>query len=111
LDRGDASFSSMSADIERARADELFELRVALRRAILSHPAIVGRALVVACALLAAGVTPAQLSAATYAEYQPRSDNHDDASRAGNRRIEIVIVPDLSSLPGTEEIERAIEGG
>jgi chemotaxis protein MotB len=30
--------------------------------------------------------------------------------RASNRRIEIVVVPDLSSLPGFQELNRASRG-
>jgi chemotaxis protein MotB len=66
-----------------------------------------GRALVVVHTLLAAGVAPTQLSAASFSQFKPREEKHDDASRAKNRRIEIVVVPDLSGLPGNDELERA----
>lgn len=69
-----------------------------------------GRSLVVVHALLAAGMAPTQLSAASYSEYKPRAANSDDQSRAKNRRIEIVVVPDLSQLPGVHELERAAQG-
>ncbi len=65
-----------------------------------------GRALVVVHALVAAGVRPEQLSAASFAEYQPRASNGDEDGRAKNRRIEITVVPDLSGLPGNDELER-----
>ena len=65
-----------------------------------------GRALVVVHTLLDAGVASPQLSAASYSEFKPRQPNRDDASRAKNRRIEIVVMPDLSTLPGSEELER-----
>lgn len=65
-----------------------------------------GRALVVVHALLGAGVAPAQLSAASFSEYEPRTSNADDQGRALNRRIEIVVLPDLTGLPGNEELER-----
>ncbi len=63
-----------------------------------------GRALVVLRALEEGGVAPQQLSAATYGEYHPASGNDGGPGRAANRRIEIVIVPDLSTLPGYEEL-------
>jgi chemotaxis protein MotB len=64
------------------------------------------RSLVVVHALLDAGVRPTQLSGASFSEFSPRAANDDLAGRALNRRIEIVIAPDLSGLPGTEELER-----
>ena len=63
------------------------------------------RSLVVVHALLSAGLAPEQLSAASYSEFQPRADNDSEEGRAANRRIEIVVVPDLSGLPGYDELE------
>lgn len=65
-----------------------------------------GRALVVTHALIDAGVGPGQLSAASFAEYEPRASNVEEAGRTLNRRIEIVVVPDLAELPGNEELQR-----
>ena len=65
-----------------------------------------GRALVVTHALIDAGVGPGQLSAASFAEYEPRASNVEEAGRGLNRRIEIVVVPDLAELPGNEELQR-----
>jgi hypothetical protein len=39
-------------------------------------------------------------------ETRPTADNASEEGRAQNRRIEIVLVPDLSDLPGAEEIEK-----
>jgi chemotaxis protein MotB len=64
------------------------------------------RSLVVVLALLDAGVKPTQLSGASFSEFSPRGDNDDLGGRGLNRRIEIVVAPDLSGLPGTEELER-----
>lgn len=64
------------------------------------------RSLVVVNALLDAGVRPTQLSGASFSEFSPRTANDDLGGRALNRRIEIVIAPDLSGLPGTEELRR-----
>ncbi len=65
------------------------------------------RALTVVQTMLAAGMPPERISAASYGEAKPAKPNDSAAGRAANRRIEIVVVPDLSSLPGFEELERA----
>ena len=39
------------------------------------------------------------LSAAGYGEFQPRAANESDEGRTLNRRIEVVMVPDLQTLP------------
>ena len=62
-------------------------------------------------ALLEAGVTPQRVSAASFSEYHPTAANDGDANRARNRRIEIVVVPDLSGLPGFRELQKLTGGG
>jgi len=62
------------------------------------------RALNVLKTLLDAGVSPTQLSAASFGEYKPAASNKTKESKAKNRRIEIIVVPDLSELPGFEEL-------
>jgi chemotaxis protein MotB len=57
------------------------------------------RAVTVTEALIAAGMNPARLSAAGYSEYEPVKDNGTEAGRQENRRIEIVLLPNLSELP------------
>lgn len=57
------------------------------------------RALTVSEALTSAGMNPARLSAAGYAEHQPAATNSREAGRQENRRIEIVLQPNLSELP------------
>ncbi|MDQ3233818.1 MAG: OmpA family protein [Pseudobdellovibrionaceae bacterium] len=56
------------------------------------------RAMAVVDILVRAGVPAAQLSAASYGEHQPKEPNSDDVSRQKNRRIEIVVVPNLGVL-------------
>lgn len=54
--------------------------------------------------LLDAGVKPKQLSAASFGEYKPAANNKTKEGKAKNRRIEIIVVPDLSELPGFDEL-------
>jgi chemotaxis protein MotB len=68
------------------------------------------RALVVLRALVDGGVPAGQLSAATYGELHPTASNDTEAGRKANRRIEIVVVPDLSTLPGYDELNRLSKG-
>lgn len=68
------------------------------------------RALGVVRALLEGGVAPQRISAASYSEYRPTAANDGDANRARNRRIEIVLVPDLTGLPGYDELKRMAGG-
>jgi chemotaxis protein MotB len=51
-----------------------------------------------------AGLTPDQLSAAGYSEYQPRASNETPEGRQKNRRIEIVLAPrfDAEVAPAAE---------
>lgn len=63
------------------------------------------RALGVRATLESAGMKPTQLSAASFAQTHPVADNDTTAGKAANRRIEIVLSPDLSALPGAEELE------
>lgn len=61
------------------------------------------RALTVTRFLIDKGVTPERLSAAGYAEFDPVAKNKNAAGRKKNRRIELVLLPDLSELtPITE---------
>lgn len=62
------------------------------------------RAITVVKSLETAGVSPKQLSAASFGEYKPEVENTDERARTQNRRIEIVILPDLSNLPGYDEL-------
>jgi chemotaxis protein MotB len=57
------------------------------------------RAEVVTEQLIAAGMAPSRLAAAGYSEYEPVRENTTEAGRQENRRIEIVLLPNLSELP------------
>jgi chemotaxis protein MotB len=66
------------------------------------------RALVVVRAMMQAGIANDAVSAASYGEFHPIASNDDEAGRAANRRIEVVLLPDLSTLPGFAELEQAV---
>ena len=64
------------------------------------------RAVTVVKAMISAGMPPKRISAAGYGETQPAVPNADKESRSANRRIEIVVVPDLSTMPGFDELQK-----
>lgn len=66
-----------------------------------------GRALTVVKAMIDGGLPADRVSGAAFAENKPAVKNDTPEGRAANRRIEIVVVPDLSSLPGFDELNRA----
>jgi chemotaxis protein MotB len=68
------------------------------------------RALTVVKTMVEAGMPPERISAAAYGETRPAMSNDTPEGRSANRRIEITIVPDLSSLPGFDELQRADNG-
>lgn len=57
------------------------------------------RALTVTRFLVALGVEPRLLGAAGYGEFDPVASNDNANGRKRNRRIELILVPDLSALP------------
>jgi len=57
-------------------------------------------------AMTAAGMPTTRISASSYGEFRPTASNDSDEGKAKNRRIEIIVVPDLSQLPGAEELEK-----
>lgn len=63
------------------------------------------RAIGVVDLMVTDGMIAKNLSAASFADTRPVAPNADDAARAQNRRIEIVVVPDLSELPGYDELQ------
>ncbi|MCP4606660.1 MAG: OmpA family protein [Proteobacteria bacterium] len=52
-----------------------------------------------------AGVDPLSLSASGYAEYEPTATNETKEGKAQNRRIEIVLMPNLDELPDMSKLE------
>jgi chemotaxis protein MotB len=66
------------------------------------------RSLSVVKTMIEAGLPVDQVSGASYADTQPVGDNLTTEGKKLNRRIAIVIVPDLSGLPGNDEIEKMV---
>jgi len=54
-----------------------------------------------------AGLPASRVSAASYGDQKPAASNDSSEGKAQNRRIEIALVPDLSTLPGFDELQRA----
>lgn len=67
------------------------------------------RSLTVLKSLVDGGLPGARVSAASFGAEKPAASNDTLEGRAQNRRIEIVVVPDLSSLPGFDELARAAQ--
>lgn len=65
------------------------------------------RSLSVVKTMVEAGMPAGRISAASFADSRPVAPNDSPAGKAANRRIEIVVVPDLSTLPGGAELEKA----
>ena len=63
------------------------------------------RAIAVTRLLISSGLEPTRVSAASYAEHHPVDVNRTKEGRAQNRRIEIIVVPDLSQMPGYDELQ------
>jgi chemotaxis protein MotB len=63
------------------------------------------RAIAVVDILTRVGVPNTRVSVASYAETRPVAPNRTEEGRRANRRIEVVIVPDLSLLPGYSDLE------
>jgi chemotaxis protein MotB len=64
------------------------------------------RALTVVKTMVANGMPGERISAASFADTKPVKPNDTAENKAANRRVEIVVVPDLSSLPGYEELQK-----
>jgi chemotaxis protein MotB len=64
------------------------------------------RALTVVKTMLDAGISPEKISAASFGDSHPVQSNDTPEGRTANRRIEIVVVPDLSTLPGYDQLQK-----
>ncbi len=122
-------FPPGKADLKQEGRDALFQLGAALREIddrdfqIAGHTDNVpikskkfksnwelsqARALVVLQILMEAGMDPRHLSAAGFADMAPVTDNSTDDGRKQNRRIEIVLEPNIKELPSIDEVLKPI---
>jgi chemotaxis protein MotB len=62
------------------------------------------RAVTVTEFLATAGVSPSRLTAAGYSEYDPIRPNTTEAGRGENRRIEIVLLPNVNEISGLAKV-------
>jgi chemotaxis protein MotB len=62
------------------------------------------RAVTVTEFLASAGVNPNRLTAAGYSEYDPIRANATEAGRSENRRIEIVLLPNVNEISGLAKV-------
>lgn len=62
------------------------------------------RAVVVVKLLVAEGVKPSVLAASGFAEFDPVGNNTSAQGRAKNRRIEIILVPNIEEIVGITEL-------
>lgn len=68
------------------------------------------RAVTVTEFLASSGMNPSRLTAAGYSEYDPIRPNSSDAGRSENRRIEIVLLPNVSEISGLAKAATASAG-
>jgi chemotaxis protein MotB len=68
------------------------------------------RGIVVAEYMIAQGFPRQHLSASTYADTRPAATNATNQGQAWNRRIEVVLVPDMSELAGYKRLEKSLNG-
>jgi chemotaxis protein MotB len=64
------------------------------------------RAVEVTKLMIADGMDGKRLSAAGYADELPVQDNSTDDGRRANRRIEIVVQPNIEDLPSMEDVAK-----
>jgi chemotaxis protein MotB len=64
------------------------------------------RAINVLKTMIESGLPAERISAASYGDSRPAQANDSKEGKAANRRIEISIVPDLSGLPGFDELQK-----
>jgi len=67
------------------------------------------RAVEVVKFLVSSGLKPQQVAAAGYSEFDPVVANDTPEHRAQNRRIEIVLQPNLSDLPSLDSLQAGVK--
>ncbi len=66
------------------------------------------RAVAMVGAMIEHGYPPNRVGAAGFAEFDPIADNETEDGREQNRRIEIILMPNLGEIPGMKEM---LKGG
>lgn len=69
-----------------------------------------GRAVSVVNTMIETGLPKERVSAASFADSRPVANNSTAQGKQANRRIEIVVVPDLSQMPGFDELNKMSQG-
>lgn len=69
------------------------------------------RAVNVLKSMVDSGLPSERVSAASFGDARPAVANDSADGKAQNRRIEIIIVPDLSGLPGFDELQKVEKSG
>jgi chemotaxis protein MotB len=96
---GDRSFQvaghTDNVPIKNKRFKSNWELSAARAVAVVKH-------------LIDNGVPAKNISGAGYADTQPAASNDDEEGRAQNRRIEIVLQPNLDELPDLSALEKLV---
>lgn len=62
------------------------------------------RAVAVVQLLQSSGVDPRRLTAAGSSEFDPVADNRTEATRAQNRRVDIIVLPHVDELPRLDDV-------
>ena len=62
------------------------------------------RAVEVVQFLIGQGMSPKNIGAAGYSEFDPLTDNSTEEAKAQNRRIEVILMPLLGDIPGMQEM-------
>lgn len=120
--RAEVLFASGSADLSDGGRQTVREVAHALARHADAHWQVEGhtddvpihsdkfpsnwhlgafRAITVVEEMVDAGMRPGVVSAATFASYAPVASNEAEAGRADNRRIEIVLLPEVTDVQRT----------
>ncbi|MFZ5477422.1 MAG: OmpA/MotB family protein [Myxococcota bacterium] len=124
----DVLFASGSAELSAAGKESIGELTRLLKRRAADHDFQVeghtdnedihtekfpnnwhlgaARSIAVVEYMIAQGFPEDHVSAATFSDTKPVEPNSSASGRALNRRIEVVVLPDLSDLPGYEKLTK-----
>lgn len=62
------------------------------------------RAVEVVSFMIESGLSPKHVGAAGFGEFDPIGDNKTEEGRAVNRRIEVILMPNLGQIPGMQEM-------